>query len=89
MEMTFSQSLSLARQQLNSEYLEKATSDLEKWIIDAEKEWREKGVKLPYPSFNIYPNENEIDARAEKLRIEAAKIKQPLNATITIPNKAQ
>jgi hypothetical protein len=55
----------------------------------AEKEWREKGVKLPYPSFNIYPNENEIDARAEKLRIEAAKIKQPLNATITIPNKTQ
>ena len=87
MEITFAQSMSLARQQLNAEYLDKAVSELDKWVLAAEKEWKEKGIRLPYPSFNMYPDENEIALRAEKLRIDAAKIQQPLNAKITIPSK--
>jgi len=67
-ELTYAQSMAIARQQLSAEYLDKATKLLGRWITEAEKEWKERGVRLPYPTHTLYPPESEVITRAEELR---------------------
>jgi hypothetical protein len=71
-ELTYAQSMALARHQLSAEYLDRATKLLSKWITEAEKEWKDKGVRLPYPTHTLYPPEVEVVARAEELRKASA-----------------
>lgn len=65
--MTNAELLILARKQVFAEYVGKA-KDLESWLVESEKAWKEEGITIKYPSFPIYPNDGEIEERAELLK---------------------
>lgn len=59
--------INLARQQIFEEYIAKRQKDFDEWMIKADIAWREERVKLPYPAFSVYPENEEIYARIEVL----------------------
>lgn len=65
--ITKNELLSLARQQVFNEYIELRTKDLDKWMLDSDIAWKRERIKLPYPSFPVYPTEEQILERLELL----------------------
>jgi len=59
--------LTLARQQLFKEIMDERVKTLDDWIIAADAAWKENNKLLPYPKCRIYPEDKEIEARAELL----------------------
>lgn len=59
--------LALARQQIFDEYIKAKADDLAEWLIACDKQWKEDGTMLPYPTFSFYPSEEDIIARAKLL----------------------
>jgi len=59
--------LKIARELVINEYIDKRAQDHNKWVAEADVAWRTRGIKLPYPSFPIYPSEADIIARASAL----------------------
>lgn len=59
--------ISIARQQIFEEYITKRQKQFDQWMIDADSAWTDKRVKLPYPAFSVYPDEEEIYDRIHLL----------------------
>ena len=59
--------ISLARQQVFEEYIIKRQREFDQWMKDADIAWKENRVSLPYPSFSMYPSEEEVYNRIELL----------------------
>lgn len=59
--------LSLARQQLFKEIMDNRVKTLDDWMLAADAAWKENNKLLPYPKCPIYPEDKEIEARAELL----------------------
>ena len=64
----------IARRQVFEEYIDKRKKDFDQWMIESDKAWREKRVKLPYPEFSAYPSEDEIYDRIEMLHKRSKEI---------------
>jgi hypothetical protein len=59
--------LTLARQQLFKEIMDERVKTLDDWMMAADAAWKESNTLLPYPKCPIYPEDKEIEARAELL----------------------
>lgn len=59
--------ISIARQQIFEEYINKRQKEFDQWMIEAESAWKDKRVKLPYPAFSFYPDEEEVYNRINLL----------------------
>lgn len=59
--------MALARQQIFDEYIKKKSSELSDWLLECDRVWKEEGTLLPYPSFSVYPNEEDVITRAKLL----------------------
>lgn len=69
--------INIARQQIFEEYITKRQKEFDKWMSEADKAWREDRVKLPYPAFSVYPNDEEIYARIELLHKKITETSEP------------
>lgn len=59
--------ISIARQQIFEEYITKRQKEFDQWMEEADSAWKDKRVKLPYPPFSVYPDEEEIYNRMQLL----------------------
>ena len=59
--------LTLARQQLYKEIMDERVKTLDDWMLAADAAWKESNTLLPYPKCPIYPEDKEVEARAELL----------------------
>ena len=59
--------LKMARELVNEEYINRRAEDHNKWIADCDVAWKTQGIKLPYPTFVIYPSDADIVAKATSL----------------------
>ena len=59
--------LAIARQQVFNEYIELRTKDLDRWMLESDIAWKRERIKLPYPSFPVYPTEEDIINRVQIL----------------------
>lgn len=60
--------LKIAKELVENQYLDYRAKVHNKWLTDSEKLWETKQLKLDYPSFDAYPTEEDIVARAQILR---------------------
>jgi hypothetical protein len=74
--------LRMARELVLNEYIDRRAQDHNKWLADADVAWRTNGIKLPYPSFPIYPTEEEIITRAVSLHDFLSKSKPVVETPI-------
>ena len=65
--LTKAELLTIARKQIFDEYIERG-KQLDNWLAESEKAWKEEGIKIAYPSFPIYPFDGEVEERAELLK---------------------
>jgi hypothetical protein len=72
---TRSELISRAREELFNEYVKDRTIKLNQWMIDSDIAWNKDRVKLSYPSFPIYPSEEQILSRVD---IIAKQYEEPL-----------
>lgn len=59
--------LKMAREIVTGEYTDKRAQDHNKWLADSDVAWKTQRIKLPYPEFPPFPNENIIVERAKIL----------------------
>ena len=62
---TRSELISRAREELFNEYVKDRTIKLNQWMLDSDIAWNKERIKLSYPSFPIYPSEEQILARVD------------------------
>lgn len=70
--------INIARQQIFEEYITKRQKEFDQWMIEADTAWRENRVKLPYPAFSVYPDDEEIYARIELLHKKVTETSDPV-----------
>lgn len=70
--------ITIARQQIFDEYIAKRQTEFDQWMIKADTAWREERIKLPYPAFSVYPDNEEIYARMEVLHKKVTETSEPI-----------
>lgn len=59
--------LKMAKDIVTNEYIDLRAQDHNKWLAQSEHLWRTQKIRLPYPAFPPYPNEDTIVKRAQVL----------------------
>jgi hypothetical protein len=80
--------LVLAKQQIFNELISSRTKEIDNWMVESSRVWKEQGVIVPAPKFMVFPTQEEIIARAEQL----SKQLEPTEETnekdkLTVDNK--
>lgn len=80
--------LVLAKQQIFNELISSRTKEIDNWMVESSRVWKEQGVIVPAPKFMVFPTQEEIIARAELLSKELEPTKET-NETdkLTVENK--
>ena len=59
--------LRMAKEMLFNEYVDKKAQLHNKWAAEADLAWRTRGVRIPYPVFPPYPDNEMVIAKAIQL----------------------
>lgn len=59
--------LRMAQTIVTTQYTDKRAQDHNKWLAESEYMWKNKGIRIPYPSFPAMPSEADILERAQEM----------------------
>ena len=57
--------LRMVQNLVTTQYTDKRAQDHNKWLAESEYMWKNKGIKIPYPTFPMMPTEADILAKAQ------------------------